>query len=234
MSNKLFYTKLAKYYDKIYHYIDYNKQVSFFIRLIKKYNKSKNNKILDVACGTGMHADLLQKEGFDVAGFDISEDMLREAKKKNSKISFIKGDMKKLDLNEKFGTIICFFNSILYNKDEEMKITLTNFYNHLEKGGILIFDAVDKSIGINSRKEEYKYEDDNLRISFNPQWIYNQETNIMELDIDFIINDEELHDHHVMGAFSFEELQQILKEAGFEVIELFNSDSKTAVFICRK
>ena len=232
--SKLFYTKLARYYDKIYHYIDYKKQVSFIIKLIKKYNQSKNNKILDVACGTGMHTDLLQKEGFDVTGFDISEDMLREAKKKNSKINFIQGDMKKLDLSEKFGTIICFFNSILYNKGEEMKKTLINFYNHLEKGGILIFDAVDKSMGINSKKEEYKYEDDNLKILFKPQWIYNQETNIMELDIDFIVNEEKLHDHHIMGAFSFDELKHILKEANFEIIELFNSDNKTAVFMCRK
>jgi ubiquinone/menaquinone biosynthesis C-methylase UbiE len=235
MNNKLFYTKLAKYYDKIYHYIDYNKQASFFIKLIKKYNKSKNNKILDVACGTGIHADLLQKQGFDIIGLDISEDMLKEAKKKNSKVKFIKGDMKKLDLNEKFGAIICFFNSILYNKDKkEMKKTLTNFYNHLEKTGILIFDAVDKSIGINSKKEEYKYEDDNLKISFRPQWIYNQETNIMDLDIDFIINNKKLHEHHIMGAFSFDELKQILKKVGFEVIEILSSANKHAIFMCRR
>ena len=47
-----FYTDLAKYYDKIYHYVDYEQQAEFFIKLIKKYAIAGNNKILDFACGT--------------------------------------------------------------------------------------------------------------------------------------------------------------------------------------
>ena len=96
--------------------------------------------------------------------------MLNEARKKNSQVKFFQADMQSFSLNEKFGAIICFFNSILYNKNpEEMKTTLTNFYNHLEKGGILIFDTVDKSAGINSQREEYKYEGSDLTIFFRPQ-----------------------------------------------------------------
>jgi phosphoketolase len=56
----------------------------------------------------------------------------------------------------------------------------------------------------------------------------------MDLDIDFIINGEKLHDHHIMGAFSFDEMKQILKEVGFEVIKLLNSANKYATFMCRK
>jgi SAM-dependent methyltransferase len=203
-----------------------------------------NNKILDVACGTGIHANLLQNEGFKVTGFDISEEMLKEARKKNLEIKFFQEDMKKLSLNEKFGTIICFFNSILYNKNrEEIRNTLLKFYMHLEKGGILIFDIVDKTIGINSKKKKYLYKDKILKISFEPQWIYNEKDNIMDLEIDFIINDEKLHDHHVMGAFGCEELRQILEELGFEVMILernfdtikpYNAKKKTAIFVCRK
>lgn len=243
MSKVLFYTKLAKYYDQIYHYVDYKKQTEFFVKLIKEFNESKNNKILDVACGTGLHADFLQKRGFAVKGFDISKEMLGEAKKKNSKVRFIQGDMKKLKLNEKFGVIICFFNSILYNKNkEEMKKTLINFHNHLEKGGILIFDAVDKSIGANSKKEEYLYEDNNLKIIFQPQWVYNQKEDIMNLEIDFIVNDEKLHDHQAMGSFSFKDLKEILEDVGFEVIILKRDferitemyEKKTMIFLCKK
>ena len=53
MENVLFYTELAKYYDKVYHYVDYQKQSIFSMKLIDEFNKSKNRKLLDVACGTG-------------------------------------------------------------------------------------------------------------------------------------------------------------------------------------
>jgi len=240
----LFYSKLAKYYDKIYHYVDYKKQVDFFVRIIKKYNKSKNNKILDVACGTGVHVDLLKKQGFDIVGVDISNEMLKEAKKKNSDVQLLLGDMKNLKVNEKFGTIIIFFNSILYNKNkEELKKTTQNFYDHLDTGGILIFDTVDKSIGINSKPEKgYEYHDDNLNIKFIPQWIFDKENNVLDLEIDFIVNKEKLHDHHVMGAFSFQELKNLIEEIGFKVMimkkdyresEPYTTDT-TAIFLCEK
>jgi SAM-dependent methyltransferase len=243
MEKRLFYTGLAKYYDRIYHFIDYREQARFITRVIKEFNGSGSKKLLDVACGTGTHADLLQRGGFDVTGLDISEDILREARKKNSNIRLVRGDMKELNLGERFGTIICFFISILYNRNEkELKQALSGFHSHLEKGGILIFDTVDKSIGINSKREEYRYEEKGLKIVFRPQWIYNKKDNVMDLEIDFTINEKEIHDHHVMGAFSFSELKGILEGIGFEVfilernfkkIERYASGNK-AIFVCRK
>ena len=244
MSKQLFYTKLAPYYDRIYHYINFNKQTVFLSHVIKRFNKSKNNKILDVACGTGIHADMLQKRGFDVTGVDISKEMINEAKKKNSNIRFIQGDMKAFDLNEKFGIIICFFNSILYNKDEkEIKKTFLNFRRHLERGGILIFDTVDKSIGIGQEIVEYEYHHKNLDILYKPQWKYSNAANRLDLEIEFRINNKVFHDSHLMGAFGIEELKQILQKTGFEAfvlekdfdsIKKYNSGSMKAVFVCRK
>lgn len=244
MGSNIFYTKLAKYYDKIYHYIDYEKQSNFFIELISKFSRTKNNKILDITCGTGIHADLLQKKGFDVTGLDIIKEMIEEARKKNDRVKFIEGDMSSFSIKERFGVIICFFNSILYNENiEEMKKTLLNFLNHLEDGGILIFDTVDKSIGINSEKEKYSYSDGNLNIDFMPQWKFNKKDNIMKLEIDFKINGEELHDHHIMGAFSIRELKDIVEGIGFKVniierrfdsIEKLKPSSKTAIFLCQR
>lgn len=239
----LFYTKLAEHYDKVYHYINYDKQAEFFAKLIKIYNKSKNKNVLDVACGTGTHANLLQKIGFSVTGLDISKEMLREAKKKNPKVNFVLGDMKNPKLKERFGTIICFFNSILYNKNkEEMETALKNFYFELQRGGLLIFDAVDKSVGLNSKRETYEYTSKDLKILFKPKWIYNKQKNALDLDIEFRVNDEKIHDHHIMGAFSLDELKSMLEKIGFSVQILEENfdeikkykNKKSAVFVCRK
>lgn len=119
METRIFYTTLASYYDRIYHYINYPGQVTLFLQLIKKYCSASRKEILDVACGTGIHANLLQKRGFRVTGVDSSEDMLKEARKKNKQIRFLRGDMRELSLTERFGIIICIFNAILYNKNKE-------------------------------------------------------------------------------------------------------------------
>lgn len=239
-----FYTDLAKYYDKIYHYVDYEQQAEFFIKLINKFVPNANNKILDFACGTGTHAGILDKKGFEVTGVDLSPEMLAKARKKYPNIKFHLGNMKNWNGSTKFAAIIIFFNSILYNKSkDELKATLKNCYDQLQKNGLLIFDTVDKSIGINSEKQEFKYSDKKLDISFSPQWVYDRSKNYMDLEIDFIINGKKVHDHHTMGAFTLAEQEQLAANAGFKVLLLerrfdrvreIPEKDKKAVFVCRK
>ena len=244
MTKYFFYTDLAKYYDKIYHYVDYEEQAEFFIKLIKKYGTTYNNKILDFACGTGKHAGILRKKGFEVTGVDLSRDMLMVARKKHPHIKFHLGDMKNWKSSTRYGAITIFYNSILYNKSkDELKATFKNCYDQLQENGLLIFDTVDKSIGIDSREAQIKYADDNLSISFSPQWIYNPKNDFLDLEINFNINGQKIHDHHVMGAFSLKEQKQLAEDAGFGVLMLERSfdkirghsaKDKAAIFVCRK
>lgn len=140
MTKEQLYKKFAKYYDKLYSEKDYEKEVEFIEWAIKNHKKSKGKWLLDVACGTGGHAILLKKK-YTVYGIDISSEMLKIARKKVKGVKFSKGDMKKLDLKEKFDVIICMFSSINYNTDyKELERTLRNFYSHLKKGGVVIFD----------------------------------------------------------------------------------------------
>ncbi len=46
-------------------------------------NAKQGSKILDIATGTGKQAFAFAKKGYDVIGIDLSEDMLRIAKKTN-------------------------------------------------------------------------------------------------------------------------------------------------------
>ncbi len=244
MTRYSFYTDLAKYYDKIYHYVDYEKQAEFFINLVKKYGAVGSNKALDFACGTGKHAGILHKKGYGVIGVDLSRDMLAEARKKYPNVKFYLGDMKSWKGSIKYGVIIIFYNSILYNKSKvELKAAFKNCYDQLQENGLLIFDTVDKSIGVDSEAAKIKYADDNLSISFSPQWIYNPKNDFMDLEINFIINGQKIHDRHVMGAFSLKEQKQLAEDAGFEVLILKRSfdkirrhsaKDKAVIFVCRK
>jgi len=137
---KNIYQKIAKDYDSIYYWKNYENDIliveSFFI----KYG-TKVRYILDVACGTGNHDLLLAKKGYKITGIDLNIEMLSIARNKVRNGFFQSCDMKNFELNQRFDAVICLFSSINYNLDlMELKRTLGNFYSHLKPNGICIFD----------------------------------------------------------------------------------------------
>lgn len=90
-------------------YLDNNftKNTQFEAQFIKEeLDLVKEEKILDIGCGTGRHSIELSKEGFQMTGIDLSEDQLQIARTKANElaldIKFIKGDASEILLNEKF------------------------------------------------------------------------------------------------------------------------------------
>ncbi|MBW2972267.1 class I SAM-dependent methyltransferase [Candidatus Woesearchaeota archaeon] len=134
------YKKFAKYYDLIYSGKDYTAETDFLKYLVKKHH-IKGKDTLEVGCGTGSHAILLQKSGFNMTCIDLNKEMLTVARKKNRKIPFIQGDMRDFTLRKKFDIILCLFSTIHYNQGvSDLRKTIRNFNNHLRPGGLLIFD----------------------------------------------------------------------------------------------
>lgn len=146
------YKKFAKYYDLCYSEKDYGRETRFLEALIKKH-KIKGKKILEVGCGTGNHAIHLVKKGFDITGVDLNKEMLAVARKKSRSIKFVQGDMRSFSLKGEFDIILCLFSTIHYNTNvSDLKKTLKNFYKHLKKGGLLIFD-----MGFNKEKFDARH-----------------------------------------------------------------------------
>ncbi|HRJ76738.1 MAG TPA: hypothetical protein PLX90_12120, partial [Anaerolineales bacterium] len=57
------YSESQKYYDELYaaQGKDYHVESKILHSLIKKHKKSAGNTLLDVGCGTGIHAKILSK-----------------------------------------------------------------------------------------------------------------------------------------------------------------------------
>ena len=105
------YDNFAEIYDLIYEFLDYEKTAKKIKKLILKNKRTEGNKLLDIACGTGLHLNYLKKD-FKCTGVDISEQMLDVARKNYIDIRFIQADMIELDLKGEFDAIICLFSSI--------------------------------------------------------------------------------------------------------------------------
>ena len=166
MTEEQLYKKFVVYYDKIYEKLDHKKESEFIKWVVNKYGGSESNLLLDVACGTGRHANLL-KNDFKIIGVDINEEMLEIAREKVPDVEFITGDMKKLNLRRKFGAVICMYSAINYNITfEELELTLNNFYDHLDNNGILIFDmGINKENWIEGNVSVDTVVDGNLKLT---------------------------------------------------------------------
>lgn len=108
-------------------------------------------KALDVGCGcTGRFIELLQREGFDVEGIDISEEMVGLARKRHPEITFHLQDICEWDIHQKYDFITA-WDSIWHIPLDQQEKVLTKLISSLNTNGVLIF-----SCGGLDKEEEHK------------------------------------------------------------------------------
>jgi len=116
---------------------DYIEETELFSKLIKKHSRIEVKTLLHLGCGGG-HNDYTFKKHFKVIAVDISEDMLTLAKKLNSEVNYKYGDMRTIQLEEKYGGV-AILDSINYIKTvEDLQRTFITTYEHLKPGGVFL------------------------------------------------------------------------------------------------
>lgn len=113
-----------------------------YLDLFLEYLKPMST-ILDVGCGTGFPiASYLIDKGFQVTGVDASKELLKIAKVKTPQMKQIYGDVRNVNIIEKFDGILewwCLFH--LPKRDHEEMIR--RFASWLKPNGILEFTSGD-------------------------------------------------------------------------------------------
>jgi len=136
------FKEYSGYYDLLYKDKDYQKEASYIDRLIKKLKK-ENCELLDIGCGTGKHANFFFDKGYKVYGIDLSESMIKVAKKNyGKKIPFSIGDIRNFNLNKNFDIITALFHVMSYQiNNEDLDASFKSVYHHLKPEGVFIFDC---------------------------------------------------------------------------------------------
>lgn len=101
----------------------------------------KDERILDVGCGTGTLTSKLVEAGANVTGIDASADMIERAKTAYPNIEFFIKDATDFVFSEPFDAV--FSNATLHWINEQEK-ALQCIYNVLKKGGRFVFEMGGK------------------------------------------------------------------------------------------
>ena len=141
MDKNIEYTQMAKYYDLFYARKNYDKEVEF----IRHFAKEGKCSILDAGCGTGNHAKILKDCGFQVFGFDLSEEMIKIASEKLGN-TFENGNILNYHSDKRYDIVISFFAVFNHLKTyKEFEIALKNLKGLLNESGVLIIDLHNPS-----------------------------------------------------------------------------------------
>ena len=96
-------------------------------------------KALDVGCGcTGRFIDLLLSNGLDPEGVDVSEEMVKLAKKRHPEIIFHHQDICSWNVPQKYDFITA-WDSIWHIPLNQQEKVLTKLVSSLNANGVLIF-----------------------------------------------------------------------------------------------
>ena len=214
------FDNLAKYYDCLYSFKNYEKEANDIMTLIRQA-QPQGKTLLDVACGTAKHLHYF-KNYFHCIGTDYSESMLALARTNEPSIEFFQSNMTDMKHPQTFDVITCLFSSIGYVKtDEALRQTWQTFYNHLNIGGVVVvepwFSANNYRVGLPFSTH---YEDDNLKIT--RMNVSKRRDDVAILDFHYLVAEKDkavqyYSDSHEMRLVEPEQMLSFMQAAGFEV-----------------
>jgi SAM-dependent methyltransferase len=214
------FSKTAQYYDVIYSWKDYPGEVKRITEIIDREKRSDGNRLLDVACGTGMHMQLLSRT-FEVEGLDMDENLMELARERVPGALFHQADMIDFKLDARFDVITCLFSSIGYVKTKEnLQRAISCMADHLKIGGVLIIEPWLTPDKIQTDTIHAKFVDEpGLKIArMNTSRVID---GITVFDFDYLIGTPEGIEHfverHELGNFTVEETMAAFRLAGLEV-----------------
>lgn len=215
----------SKYYDLLYNDKEYESEVFYVIRSIKKVN-SDLGKILSLGSGTGRHDEVFKRLGYSILGMELSESMVDLSIKKG--LSCIKGDISNFNLSQQFDTILSLFHVVSYlNSNEDINRMFSCVNNHLTKKGVFLMDVwFTPAVYYQNPEVRSKIcENDFLKINRLATPEVDYIANIVKVNYDVVIFEKQSKNHlsfseiHSMRHFSIPELKYFANSNGLDLIK---------------
>ena len=227
------FEKHARYYDLFNDRKDYEGECDFLEEIFGQFAERPVQTILDLGCGTGGHSIPLTRRGYQVAGADVSEEMLSIARRKafeaNLPVEFHAGDVRNVNLERRFDAVISMFAVVVYMvKNRELASMFQTARRHVRPGGLFVFDSWYGPAVLTDRPRDtlkIVEPDDGRRIMryVQPdidvlQHMVTLNYTIVELDGDRVL--DQTDEVHPLRFLFPQEVAYYMETSGFEVVRL--------------
>jgi SAM-dependent methyltransferase len=134
------YRGLAPFYDELTREHDYDAWTFHLEYGARRFGVS-GRRLLDVACGTGKSFLPLLERGYEVTGFDLSPEMLDQARAKAPAAELFVADVRALGLVGEFDLVTCLDDIVNYLiGDGDIDAAFASLAPNLAPDGVLVFD----------------------------------------------------------------------------------------------
>ncbi len=221
------YHNLAKSYDRLTNDVDYEATVAFYNEILNREGL-RPRTCVDLACGTGSVTALLARQGLQVVGVDMSEEMLTQAMEKVMDMEnpprFVCQPLQELRLPRGVDLAVCALDSLDYiTNPKDCQEAIRRIYRALNPGGIFIFDVNTPEKLRAMDGQVFLDEDDDVYCVWRGE--FDEETNICSYGMDLFQRRGETwqrsFEEHREYAYSQEQLTAFLKAAGFTHIRVY-------------
>jgi SAM-dependent methyltransferase len=181
-------------------------------------------RILDLACGHGRHSLELARRGFRVAGLDLSEPSLAEARETAAaagvELELVHGDMRELPWEGEFDAVLNLFTAFGYFAEQaDDERVLAQVERALRAGGSFLLDVVSLFVLARGFKTRHWEELDDGRTMLEDR-AYDQLNGRSDVRWTFVGPAGERSElRHSLRIYTLPELHGMLARAGLDVAE---------------
>lgn len=222
------YEGLARFYDGLTRDVDYVQWADWYQSWFTQ-SQVPVRIVLDLACGTGTVTCLLARRGYSMIGADQSAEMLAEAWEKAMELDceqpvFLNQPAEELDLYGTIDACVSSLDSLNYVTEEPvLREAFRRVHTFLMPGGYFLFDVLAADHLRQMDGQMYVDETDDVfclwRTEYRPESrtvVYGMD--LFERDGDCWYREQE---EHTERAWTHEELEQMLREAGFVSVQRY-------------
>lgn len=234
IARRPFYDEYAWAFDLLIN-TPLSKQCEFIAEALSGRDVNSGARILDAGCGTGGHAALLARRGYNVTGLDISIPLILEARKRINdpmlSVTFTEGDILTLTTTPQYDGVLCrgVLNDLL--DEASRQEAFFSFARALRSSGVLILDVREWEGTVRRKTSEPVFEKSvdtprgkltfcsQTRLDYRTRRLLVAERHTLLKD-----NVESVSTYDFqMQCWTQEELNRRLTEAGFESIRYFGA-----------
>ncbi|MBX3119819.1 MAG: class I SAM-dependent methyltransferase [Fimbriimonadaceae bacterium] len=217
---------VAPFYDDLMRQVPYRMWVGYYLLLLS-IQDVKPKRMLDVCCGTGTLCEMLTNENFQLEGFDLSAEMIEQARRKAAhkglNIRYEVMDAAVADMGKQYDAAFSFFDSLNYIYDPvQLRKAIIQVGKHIRPGGSFIFD-VNTEFAFTENMFDQRELSKRAKVRYDWKSQYDKVTKIVKVDMTFWYQGEPYYETHIQRAYSDAELRGMLYEAGFEKVQAYHS-----------